>query len=245
MQGSRLEHFSAAPFTLALSGGFFGFFAHTGLLAALEEAGLRPARVVGVSAGALAGGVWAAGLTARALEEELLRLRRADFWDPGLPLGGLLKGGLFSSKILDVLRPTGVSRVEGTRIPFTPVVHDVFARRPVAVAQGASDLAIRAACGVPVMFRPVRLDGRLLVDGGVSDRPGLTALRPGERVLLHHLIPHERRGSAAPVAPAGVNALVLTIPDMPVVTPFTLGNGREAFAHAREHARRWLDQPAR
>src|SRR5690606_33221631 len=41
------------PFTLALSAGFFGFFAHTGVLLALEHAGLRPRRIVGVSAGAL------------------------------------------------------------------------------------------------------------------------------------------------------------------------------------------------
>ena len=45
------------PFTLALSAGFFGFFAHAGVLRALEEQELRPARVVGASAGALSGGL--------------------------------------------------------------------------------------------------------------------------------------------------------------------------------------------
>lgn len=232
------------PFTLCLGGGFFGFFAHTGLLAALEELDLRPARVVGVSAGALAGGVWASGLEARALEEELLRLRRADFWDPGLPLGGLLKGALFSAKLLEVLAPTGVRTVEGTRVPFTPVVHDVLRHRPVGLTRGPLDLAIRASCCVPLLFRPVRLDGRLLVDGGVTDRPGLSALRPDERVLLHHLVPHERRASdRPPLAPPGVEARVLTIPDLPLVTPFALERGKDALRRAREHARRWLAQP--
>ena len=37
----------AEPFTLGLSAGFFGFYAHAGLVVALEEAGLRPARVAG------------------------------------------------------------------------------------------------------------------------------------------------------------------------------------------------------
>ncbi len=242
---TRRDWLAASPFTLALSGGFFGFFAHTGVLAALEEAGLRPARVVGVSAGALAGGVWASGLPAAALEEALVALRRAEFWDPGLPLGGLLKGRLFSAKLLDVLRPTGVRRVEETSVPFTPVVHDVLRRRPLALERGALDLAIRASCCVPLLFRPVRLDGRLLVDGGVSDRPGLTALREGERALLHHLRPHERRGlDRPPAAPPGVEAQVLTVPDLPLVTPFALERGREALARAREHARAWLAQPA-
>lgn len=242
---SAREWLAAAPFTLALSGGFFGFFAHTGLLAALEAAGLRPARVVGVSAGALAGGAWASGLPAGALEEALLALRRSEFWDPGLPLGGLLKGRLFSSKLLEVLRPTGVRRVEETPVPFTPVVHDVLRRRAVSLERGAVDLAIRASCCVPLLFRPVRLEGRLLVDGGVSDRPGLSALRPGERALLHHLVPHERRRrDRPPAAPPGVAALVLTVPDLPLVTPFTLERGREALARARAHAVAWLEQSA-
>lgn len=32
------------PFTLALSSGFFGFYAHAGFLKALEERGLAPER---------------------------------------------------------------------------------------------------------------------------------------------------------------------------------------------------------
>ena len=68
---TRAEWLAEAPFTLVLSGGFFGFFSHTGLLSALESAGLRPHRIVGCSAGALAGGAWASGVSAGALEDEL------------------------------------------------------------------------------------------------------------------------------------------------------------------------------
>ena len=71
-----------SPFSLAMSSGFFGFFAHTGMLAALEEAGVLPAEVAGSSAGALVAGLWASGIDAPALEVELTRLRREDFWDP-------------------------------------------------------------------------------------------------------------------------------------------------------------------
>ena len=45
-----------APFTLGMSSGFFGFFAHAGVLAALEEQGLTPRAVAGSSAGALVTG---------------------------------------------------------------------------------------------------------------------------------------------------------------------------------------------
>ena len=57
-----------SPFSLAMSSGFFGFFAHTGMLAALEEAGVLPAEVAGSSAGALVAGLWASGIDAPALE---------------------------------------------------------------------------------------------------------------------------------------------------------------------------------
>ena len=45
-------HLDARPFALAMSSGFFGFFAHAGVLCALDEAGLRPIRLSGSGAGA-------------------------------------------------------------------------------------------------------------------------------------------------------------------------------------------------
>ena len=53
-------------------------------------------------AGALVGALWAAGLDASVLEDELRRLRRADFWDP-FPGVGLLRGRLFRKKIESLL----------------------------------------------------------------------------------------------------------------------------------------------
>lgn len=235
----RREWLEAGPFTLALSGGFFGFFAHTGLLGALEAAGLRPARVVGTSAGALAGGAWAAGVPVADLEGLLRRVRRPDFWDPGLPLGGLLRGRRFAGLLEGALG--GVTAIEQCRVPFAAVVHDVLRRRPVALERGPLEAAIRASCCVPLLFRPVVIDRRLYVDGGVSDRPGFTALRPDERVLYHHLQPHERPRSETPAPPGG--GLVLRIDGLPLVTPFHLERGPDALAHARESAARWLDAP--
>ena len=41
------EWLAEGPFTLALSSGFFGFFAHAGVVSVLEAEGLRPARIAG------------------------------------------------------------------------------------------------------------------------------------------------------------------------------------------------------
>src|SRR4051794_1310502 len=78
----------SAPFELVLSSGFFGFYAHAGVVAALEEAELVPAGTGGSSAGAMIAGLWAAGLSAAQIRDQLFALSREDFWDPD-PLLGL------------------------------------------------------------------------------------------------------------------------------------------------------------
>jgi NTE family protein len=241
---SNRDWLAAEPFTLALSAGFFGFFAHTGVLQALEEAGLAPRRIVGVSAGALAGGLWASGLSATELAEELLRLRRVDFWDPGLPLGGLLKGGKFAAKLRSLLDARGVIRVEDCRLPFAAVVYDVASRRVRAVDRGALGPAIQASCTVPLMFRPLRHEGRLLLDGGVADRLGLCALQPGERALHHALRSRSPWRGLTPGVPKsmseGPGRKMLVIDDLPRVTPFRLDAGPAALKRAHAAMTGWL-----
>ena len=69
----RLHDWLAAqPFALAMSSGFFSFFAHTGMLSSLAKSRLAPNLVAGSSAGALVGGAWAAGLDPDALLRQLL-----------------------------------------------------------------------------------------------------------------------------------------------------------------------------
>ena len=235
----HLDWLRERPFTLVLSGGFFGFYAHTGVLLALEEAGVRPERVVGCSAGALAGGLWASGVRAQTLEAELVRLRREDFWDPGLPWGGLLKGGKFAQVLTRVLSPTGVSRIEQCPVPFTAITHELWGFKTRALRQGSLEAAIRASCCVPLLFRPVRFEGRLLVDGGVSDRSGLSAVGAEERVLYHHLLDLGNT-EAEDVPPSEGTRRTLVIPHLPAVNPFQLDLGRDALEHAKGEALRWL-----
>lgn len=228
-----------------LSAGFFGFFSHTGLLRAFEERKLAPANLIGVSAGALAGGLWCSGISATDLAQTLHGLRRADFWDPGLPLGGLLKGRKFGELLRELLGEVGVRDVEDCSIQFTPVVHDVLERRPVAVRNGPLDIAIRASCTVPLMFRPVVFERRVWVDGGVSDRCGVTALHGEERVLLHYLPSRRRFGppTTPPNSVPATEASVLLTPDLPKVTPFRLDQGPIAYERTLSHVRSWLDRP--
>ncbi len=224
------------PFTLVMSSGFFGFFAHTGLVSVLEDEGLAPARIAGSSAGALVGGLWGAGVPASRIREELVALRRSHFWDlrPG---PGLLRGGLFRALLERVLP---VRTFEGCRVPVALSVYDLLARRTAVLRSGLLAPAIHASCALPVLFHPVRIEGRLYSDGGIADRPGLAAVATEERVLYHHLTsrsPWRRRGSPALRIPERPGLRAIALHGLPRLGPFRLARGPEAMARAAEGAR--------
>jgi NTE family protein len=231
------------PFSLSMSSGFFGFFAHAGLMSVLDDEGLEPARLAGSSAGALIAGLWAAGLPASRIREELFALRREHFWDPR-PGPGLLRGRLFRER-LEALLPA--RRFEDCRRPVSLSVFDVLSRRTRVIDRGPLAPAIQASCAVPFLFHPIWVDGRPLLDGGITDRPGIEGLPRGERTLHHHLAsrsPWRRRGSASMAVPERDGLTALVIEDLPRVGPFRLEQGPRAFDAARLAARAALDRPA-
>jgi NTE family protein len=239
---SLRDWLAEAPFAIGLSSGFFGFFAHAGVVSVLEEEGLLPARICGSSAGALVGGLWGAGLPARRIREELLSLRREHFWDPGPGLG-LLRGELFRAR-LEALLP--VRTFEECPRPVALSAFDVLGWRTAVLASGPLAPAIQASCAAPLLFHPVRIGGRLYADGGVRDRHGLGALGAEERVLYHHLTsvsPWRRRGSPALRVPVRPSLRAVALEGLPRLGPFRLERGAEAMERAAEGMRRALDAP--
>lgn len=228
------------PFALAMSSGFFGFFAHTGMLSVLEEEGLLPSRVSGSSAGALVGGLWAGGLDTSAIASELLSLRRQDFWDPSLGLG-LLRGQRFRAH-LERLLP--VSELEACRVPTTLSVFELKRLRVEVLDSGPLALAIHASCAAPVLFQPIAVGDRWLTDGGVGDRPGIAGLPTGGRVLYHHLASRSPWRSARSMQiPERPGLIALAIEGLPRSGPFRLDAGRRALDEAHRATRLALDRP--
>ncbi len=232
------------PFALGLSSGFFGFFAHAGLLSVLEEEGCLPVRLAGASAGALVAGLWASGLSSGQIAEALLTLERADFWDPGLGRG-LLRGDKLRGK-LEALLP--VSTFAACRVPVAFSAHDRARGAPAVLDRGDLAAAIHASCAVPIMFHPVTIDGRSYADGGVSDRPGLAGMPDGTRLLFHHLGSRSwwrRKNSPSLAIPKRANMVAIVIDQLPRSGPFKLEIGRAAFRKARDATRRALEEPVR
>lgn len=236
------EWLREGPFSLTMSSGFFGFFAHAGLLTVLEDEGHLPTRISGASAGALVGGAWAAGIDARQFADILLALKREDFWDPRLG-AGLLHGRLFRAR-LEAMLPA--KTFAECRVPVAISAFDLLARRVRVIESGALAPAIQASCAVPFMFHPVWIEGRPFVDGGVSDRPGLAGMPASERVLFHHLAsrsPWRRRGSPSLAIPRRAKMTTIVLADLPRVGPFRLAVGARAFEEARRGMKRALRAP--
>ena len=232
------------PFALAMSSAFFGFFAHAGLLVALEEARLAPRRLSGSSAGAMIAGLYASGTTARAIADEILGLRRADFWDPGLG-AGLLRGEMFRKRVAQI---AGAPTLQTCVRPVAISAFDVRQRRTVVLTDGDLPTAITASCSFPMLLQPVRRDGLLLSDGGILDRPGVAGLadQPAGELRLYHPVAAGERGGA-PLGrflrvPDRPGTITLRVPGLPRVHPFALERGRDAFELARRHVARALTQ---
>ena len=102
----------AKPFKLgiALSGGGARGFAHAGALMAIEEAGLKPDVVAGVSAGSVIAVLYAAGVSPLRMADIFARTGFRDFADLSIGRGGLFEIEKFKNfvdfeKIIDIMRP--------------------------------------------------------------------------------------------------------------------------------------------
>jgi NTE family protein len=188
------------PLVAVMSSGFFGFFAHAGFLQALEDLGLEPDAYAGTSSGALVAALAAAGTKPAAMLEGFRNLRKRDFWDPPalLPwLGHLLRGWRGQT---GYLRGEAFERLMAERLPVATfaecakpclmVALDLGTGQRVILSEGPLAPAVRASGAVPILFAAVKIQGRLLVDGGLVDKAPLAAAVEslGARTLLVHML---------------------------------------------------------
>ena len=220
-------------------------YAHCGMVSVLEEEGLFPVSICGASAGALIGACWAAGCAAEELREILFGLTKRDFWDPA-PGFGLLKGERFRTF---VARISPARRLEHCRIPVSISTFDPLTRSTRVWRSGPLADCVYASCTVPLLFQPIRIEGRLCFDGGILDRAGLAGASADARVLLHH-IPVRRfitgkTCNAALCLPKRQGMIAVSPLRLRSVDPNRLEAGRIAFQQAARSMRVALDQPLR
>ena len=149
---------------LVLSGGGARGFAHVGAIKALAEVGIKPDIVAGVSAGSIAAVMYAAGIEPDKMLELFLNARFSDFCELGVPKDGFFTLDRFKAFLL---RNIPYANLED--LPITTVVGatDLDNGRKVAFETGPIAERVVASCSIPIVFKPVKINGVRHVDGGV------------------------------------------------------------------------------
>lgn len=151
---------------LALGGGVARGLAHIGVLSVLEDAGVPIDCIAGTSMGAIIGSAYCAGLSVAELRE---MAARTGWWHVSRPL--LSVGGFLTFQKLErwIEDNIGEFDVCDLSIPFAAVASDLISGERVVLSEGRLCTAVRASCSVPGFVPPVEVDGRMLVDGGITD----------------------------------------------------------------------------
>src|SRR6476661_2454159 len=175
----KREPDSGPRVALVLGGGGLKGFAHIGVLAALEEKGIRPAVFAGTSIGSLISAAAAAGMPIDDMTDHAKSLRRRDLFRINR-LGMILErthapsiyqAGPLRAVLASIVGDTHFDDL-GTRLLVntvdlqrgSPVVWGLPGLRDVSVLD-----AVYASCALPGFYPPGEVAGRSYVDGGVID----------------------------------------------------------------------------
>ena len=181
---------------LVLSGGGAKGLAHIGVLKTLDSLGVRIDYIAGTSMGAVVGGLYAAGYTGKQLDSiitatnfDLLitdgiprksktfyERKNAEKYALSLPFdnfkiqlpSSISRGqnvfNLLSKLTLDV---SGIDDFSKLPIPFYCIATNMQTGEEVVLDRGNLAQAIAASSALPTLYQPVRLDNKLLMDGGI------------------------------------------------------------------------------
>jgi NTE family protein len=99
---------------------------------------------------------------------------------------GLVQGQVFDMVISrETLRASQVKGFDDLAVPFRAVATDLATGKPVVLGSGDLARSLRASMSIPAALSPVEIDGRLLVDGGVSmNLPVEVAKQMGADVVI-------------------------------------------------------------
>jgi NTE family protein len=170
-------------FALALGGGGARGLAHIPVIEAIEELNVKPTAIAGTSIGALVGSAYAAGITSKEMRRHMLSIahspgetRRRLLAARAGKITDLLSGAFsqatqmdaekFCAQFLPEAMPEDFAAL---KIPTTVVTTDLHRRQQAPLSSGPLRPALAAAMAIPGIFRPVAVDGRVLIDGGTTN----------------------------------------------------------------------------
>lgn len=155
---------------LALGSGGSRGVTHLGVLKALEEEGIRPDYIAGCSMGSVVGACYANGMTVERMLSTVRKLKTVHLMDFAVlpePRPGFFKGEKMQNLLL---KNIGDVTFDELTIPFCCVATDLLSGQTILLNKGKVAPCVRASSTIPIIFKPLEMDGMMLVDGGVLCR---------------------------------------------------------------------------
>ena len=181
---------------LVLSGGGAKGLAHIGVLKTLDSLNIKVDYIAGTSMGAVVGGLYASGYSAKQMDSIFSKLdvnallqdytprESKSFYEKrndeiyaltlpfsnfklGLPSG--LSKGLYNFNLISRLTKhvSHIREFNQLPIPFLCIATDLETGNQVVLEKGILAEAIIASGALPTLYNPIEINGRLLIDGGV------------------------------------------------------------------------------
>ncbi|PID56314.1 MAG: patatin [Ignavibacteriae bacterium] len=169
---------------LALGAGGARGLAHILMLEVFEELGIMPHIISGSSIGAIIGASFASGTCTKEIKEvvnDLIYHKNSKFWelhkktdytkmlnffDFGLKHGGIIKGVKFQKVLRKEIKANTFKEL---KIPLKIITTDYWSHEQVVVDKGDLQKAVIASFSLPGLFPPIECNGKLLIDGGMSN----------------------------------------------------------------------------
>ena len=172
---------------LALSGGGTRGFAHIGVLKAFEEERIKFDCVAGTSAGSLIGAMYCADVSCEEMIEVAKQVKQKE----------LIGRFVLNSDSSNIERVANRLLEDKTfrqlSVPFAAVAVDISDGQEVVLNTGSVAKAVSASCAVPALFKPVEIDGMVLVDGGLlNNMPADVCRSMGAEIVIAVDLNHHR-----------------------------------------------------
>ena len=159
---------------LALSGGATRGIAHVGAIKALQDNGIQIDFLSGTSIGALVAALYAFGIPIADIHRQALEMSWLKISSFKISKSALLSNKIIGDIIEDFLKD---ANIEDAPIPLAIVTTDIARGEKVVLRSGNVSRAIMASTSIPGIFAPIKIDGRLLVDGFLVENVPLSPLR--------------------------------------------------------------------
>lgn len=159
---------------MALGGGGAKGVAHIGVLHALEEARVKPDYIAGTSVGAMVAAMYAFNININTIANIARDLTLAQITTFKLNKTGFFTADPLKEILIEYL---GEVNIEDASIPLSIVATDLTSGEEVIFTKGPLADAVCASASIPGVYIPMRLNDRILVDGGIVQNVPIRPLK--------------------------------------------------------------------